>query len=181
MSTVTKSLNDRIDDLVGIGLDKQELQIVLQRLLSDELNRIEQQFRDADDTGTNVDLQAVRALLDADSLDGFLKELGNQASGLKQLINEKLTEQFGLLGLQSTNIDNKTIYRNVDKYANAKPECRTALVEWARENELEDMIVVQPQKFKSWCKEQIEAGTFPEEIADMVDIFEKPSLRIRRA
>lgn len=161
----------------------QRLHAYLQRLISEELGRIEQQFRDADDTGTNVDMQAVRALLAANELDGIVKELGNQVGGLKQLINEKLTEQFGLLGLQSTNVDGQTVYRNVEKYANAKPECRQQLVAWARENGLDDMIVVQPQRFKSWCREHMEGddGGLPVAIAEMVDVFEKPSLRIRRS
>lgn len=157
------------------------LHAYLQKLLSEEIDRIDERFRLADTDGTSVDTEAMRALLAADELDGVLAELKSQVSGLKQRINEKLTEQFGLLGVQSQNIDGATVYRNVEKYANAKPECRTALVAWAREQDgMEEMIVLQPAKFKSWCREQIEQETFPEQIAEMVNIFEKPSLRIRR-
>lgn len=185
MSTITAAKQEFIESLTEQLVDAEtsgaSLHYVFQRLASNELARIEEQFRLADDRGTNVDIQAIRALLAADELDGVLSEIKNQVSGVKQAINEKLTEQFGLLDVQSMNVDNRTVYRNVEKYANAKPEHRQDLVKWARENELEDMIVVQPQRFKSWCREQIENGGLPEEIASLVDVFEKPSLRIRRS
>lgn len=117
-------------------------------------------------------------------LKGELDELSEQASQRRAemtLIESRLLEQFALNGLQSMNIDGCCVYHNVEKYANAKKEFRPQLVEWARRTGLDDMIVLQPASFKSWCREQIEQGELPAEIAGMVDIFEKPSLRVRKA
>lgn len=160
------------------------LQTTLQTLISNELGKIDAQFQGADHSGTGVDTKAVEALLAANELSATLTELSNQVSGLKSQINEQLTEQFALLGVQSMSVNGSTVYKNVEKYANAKPEHRQALVEWARANELDDMIVVQPQRFKAWCREQLEGENtrgLPAEIQGMVEIFEKASLRIRRA
>ena len=160
------------------------LQSTLQTLIANELGKIDAKFHSADHGGTGVDTKAVEALLAANELASTLTELSNQVSALKSQINEQLTEQFALLGVQSMSVNGSTVYKNVEKYANAKPEHRRELVEWARRNELDDMIVVQPQRFKSWCREQFENENtrgLPEEIAGMVEIFEKVSLRIRKA
>jgi hypothetical protein len=158
------------------------LQKTLQTLIDNELGKIDALFHSADANASGVDVRAVAAFLDAHELDGLLGKLNNQVNALKQLFNDQLTEQFALLGVQSMNVNGSTVYKNVERYANAKPECRRQLVEWARENGLDDMVVVQPQRFKSWCRELLEGedGGLPAAIADMVEVFEKPSLRIRR-
>jgi hypothetical protein len=126
-------------------------------------------------------------LADYLALKDHLDELNAQAAqtrGEMSQVEERLVEQFALSGVSSMNVNGKTVYRNVEKYANARKEHRGELVAWARENGLDDMIVLQPASFKSWCREQLEgddATGLPTEIAPMVDIFEKTSLRVRKA
>lgn len=118
-----------------------------------------------------------------DLLDDANTEAARLRAEMSQ-VEERLVEQFALCGVSSLNIKGKTVYRNTEKYANARKEHRTELVAWARDNGLDDMIVLQPQSFKSWCREQLEgddAAGLPAAIAPMVDIFEKVSLRVRKA
>ena len=160
----------------------EELQKTLQRLIDNEVGKMDALFHSADGDGMAIDPRAIQALLIANELDGLLRKLQNQVDGIKQIFADQLVEQFALLGVQSMNLHGQTVFKNVDRFANAKPECRQQLVAWARENDLDDMIVLQPQRFKSWCREQLEGpeGALPDEIAGMVEIFEKASLRIRK-
>lgn len=160
----------------------EQLQHTLQAIINNELGKIDALFQSA--TAEGPDVKAVSALLEATELDKMLGELSGQVSALKNQMNEKLTEQFALSGVQNMSVNGSTVYKHVEKYANAKADCRQQLVAWARANELDDMIVVQPQRFKSWCRERLEDENgrgLPEEIADMVEIFEKVSLRVRKA
>ena len=104
------------------------LQSTLQTLIANELGKIDAKFHSADHGGTGVDTKAVEALLAANELASTLTELSNQVSALKSQINEQLTEQFALLGVQSMSVNGSTVYKNVEKYANAKPEHRRELV-----------------------------------------------------
>lgn len=156
----------------------------MQNMVSRQVESIADQFQAADTTGTSIDANAVAALLRANELETALGELKGQVAALKTQINESLVEQFALLGVQNMNVNGSCVYRHVDRYANAKAEFRGQLVAWARENDLDDMIVLQPARFKSWCREQLEsenARGLPPEIFDMVEIFERASLRIRKA
>ncbi len=116
-----------------------------------------------------------------EEIDEINAVLGERKKTLKA-IESRVAEQFALNGVNSMNVNGSTIYRHTEKYANAKKEHRSELVDWARENELDDMIVLQPSSFKSWCKEQLQdAGGLPAEIAEMVDVFEKSSVRVRKS
>jgi hypothetical protein len=103
---------------------------------------------------------------------------------MRTLDETLLTEQFAANGVQSINIDGCTVFLRLERYANARPQCRSELVAWARASGLDDMIVVQPQRFKSWCREQLDSEAcgfaLPSEIAGMVNVFETAALRIRR-
>ena len=118
-------------------------------------------------------------------LKACLQELADEAAELRaemRPVEERLAEQFIMGGVQNMSMDGHTCYVSVDKYANAKRDCREKLIEWARESNMEDMIVLQPASFKAWCKEYIsEHGDLPVEIQEYVNVFEKATLRVRRA
>lgn len=135
-----------------------------------------------DESPVGVDFDAIKRVIELDEEIGELSAKANQLKAERTRLEEMLVEQYAMNGLTSMNCDGRTLYRNVEKYANAKAECRDQIVEWARREGLADMIAVNPARFKSWCKERIqEDGNLPAEIADKVTFYERVSLRNRKA
>lgn len=92
-----------------------------------------------------------------------------------------LVEQFGANGTQSIKRDGKTFFLQREFSATAVPDQRQALVEVMRELGHDEMIVVQPQRLASWCREMLgdEATGLPEEVKPLVRIHEAMRLRMR--
>jgi hypothetical protein len=68
-------------------------------------------------------------------------------------------------------------------YANAKAGMMSAICDWMKENDLGDMVKesVHPQTLQAWVKEQIEeAGALPEELSELVNVYEKSGISIRK-
>ena len=134
---------------------------------------------------TDVDLLLV--------LNEQIANVEEQLSGLnadRANTEARLVEQFDLHGVQSMNVNGQTVYRKTNKHVSCKAECRQQLVEWAQKHGLAEMIVVQPARLKSWCKEQLEdveiggirhRGELPAEVAELVTIYDKQSIRVRKS
>lgn len=68
-------------------------------------------------------------------------------------------------------------------YANAKAGMMPEICSWMKDNGLEDMVKesVHPQTLQAWVKEQIEeAGALPEELSELVNVYEKSGISIRK-
>jgi hypothetical protein len=68
-------------------------------------------------------------------------------------------------------------------YANAKAGMMPAICEWMKDNGLADMVKesVHPQTLQAWVKEQIEeAGALPEELSELVNVYERSGISIRK-
>ncbi|MEM9354463.1 MAG: hypothetical protein AAGA92_15765 [Planctomycetota bacterium] len=134
------------------------------------------------DTAVGVDLNSLKRVLE---IDEELSRLRDEESRLKKergTLESLLCEQYALGNVTSMNVDGKTCYLRTDKSASVPAEHRGGMVEWAEREGLEDMIVLQPQRLKSWAKEYIEEhGALPEAIADKVRLYEKVSIRVRSA
>jgi len=133
---------------------------------------------------SGIDQDDVVAFLDLSEQIGTMNEQLNQLKAARGKIEERLVEQFMVNNVQSMNVNGSTVYRHTEQFANCKADCRQQLVAWARENGLDEMIVVQPARFKSWCREQLndqENGELPPAVAEMVEIFEKQSMRVRKS
>jgi hypothetical protein len=68
-------------------------------------------------------------------------------------------------------------------YANAKAGMMPAVCEWMKDNGLADMVKesVHPQTLQAWVKEQIEeVGALPEELSELVNVYEKSGISIRK-
>ena len=68
-------------------------------------------------------------------------------------------------------------------YANAKAGMMPAVCEWMKDNGLADMVKesVHPQTLQAWVKEQIEeAGALPEDLSELVNVYEKSGISIRK-
>ncbi len=133
-------------------------------------------------TTTQVDFADLKELLRLDAEIAELSEAADRARAARSVVEKRLVEQFATSGVQSLNVDGRSVYLRVEQYANAKPEFRGELVAWARDNDLEEMIVVQPQRFKSWCKERLDSPEgLPAEIADKVNVFQAAAIRSRKS
>ena len=68
-------------------------------------------------------------------------------------------------------------------YANAKAGMMPEICSWMKDNGLEDMVKesVHPQTLQAWVKEQIEeVGALPEELSELVNVYEKSGISIRK-
>jgi len=68
-------------------------------------------------------------------------------------------------------------------YANAKAGMMPAICDWMKGHELGDMVKesVHPQTLQAWAKEKMEeAGALPEELGEMLNVYEKSGISIRK-
>ena len=68
-------------------------------------------------------------------------------------------------------------------YANAKAGMMPAICDWMKDNALGDMVKesIHPQTLQAWVKEQIEeAGALPEDLSELVNVYEKSGISIRK-
>ena len=68
-------------------------------------------------------------------------------------------------------------------YANAKAGMMPAVCAWMKDNALGDMVKesIHPQTLQAWVKEQIEeAGALPEDLSELVNVYEKSGISIRK-
>jgi hypothetical protein len=68
-------------------------------------------------------------------------------------------------------------------YANAKAGMMPEICSWMKDNALGDMVKesIHPQTLQAWVKEQIEeAGALPEELSELVNVYEKSGISIRK-
>lgn len=68
-------------------------------------------------------------------------------------------------------------------YANAKAGMMPAICDWMKENDLGDMVKesVHPQTLQAWAKERIEEdGALPGELDELMNVYEKSGISIRK-
>ena len=68
-------------------------------------------------------------------------------------------------------------------YANAKAGMMPAVCAWMKDNALGDMVKesIHPQTLQAWVKEQIEeVGALPEDLSELVNVYEKSGISIRK-
>lgn len=68
-------------------------------------------------------------------------------------------------------------------YANAKAGMMPAICDWMKGHELGDMVKesIHPQTLQAWVKEQIEeVGALPEDLSELVNVYEKSGISIRK-
>lgn len=128
-----------------------------------------------DDVRDFLDLTAQR-----DDLRGKLALIEEE----RGKVEARLVERFALNGVQNMKVNGATMYLNVDVHASVPPERREAALAAARSLGLDDLISLQPQRFAAWCREQLRdettGGRLPREFEGLVNVYERPSLRVRR-
>ncbi len=118
-------------------------------------------------------------------------EIAKTEAALKMLKGETakieavLVEEYALKGIQSINAHGQCIYLTHETSITVKADCKRAAVEVARSLGLDDLIVLQPWNFKSYCKEMLADETagnaIPVEFTELVNVYEATRVRARKA
>ncbi len=108
------------------------------------------------------------------------KHYCHEASVLEQLLVEKCAAD----GTQSIKRNGKTFYLARETSVTVLPEQRAAAVDAARSLGLADMIVIQPQRFAGYAREQLSddgPGKLPAAFDGLVKVFEQTRMRVRNS
>lgn len=112
-------------------------------------------------------------------IEGALKEINELiAQTEEQLVNSMIEEE-----MQNFTRNGRQFILTNRTHANAKAGMMPAICDWMKENDLADMVKesVHSQTLQAWVKEQIEeAGALPEDLSELVNVYEKSGISIRK-
>ena len=111
--------------------------------------------------------------------EDMLKEINEMiAQTEEQLVAAMIEEE-----MQNFTRNGKQFILTSRTYANAKAGMMPAICDWMKDNALGDMVKesIHPQTLQAWVKEQIEeAGALPEDLSELVNVYEKSGISIRK-
>ena len=112
-------------------------------------------------------------------LEDELKEVNAEIAGTEeQLVSAMIEEE-----MQNFTRNGRQFILTNRTYANAKAGMMPAVCEWMKDNGLGDMVKesIHPKTLQAWVKEQIEeAGALPEELSELVNVYERSGISIRK-
>ena len=114
------------------------------------------------------------------------KEIEEALKEINTLITEteeQLVAQMVEEEMQNFTRNGKQFILTVRTHANAKAGMMPAICDWMKENDLGDMVKesVHSQTLQAWAKERIEEdGALPEELSELVNVYEKSGISIRK-
>lgn len=112
-------------------------------------------------------------------IEEALKEINELiAQTEEQLVNSMIEEE-----MQNFTRNGRQFILTSRTYANAKAGMMPKVCDWMKDNELGDMVKesIHPQTLQAWVKEQIEeVGALPEELSELVNVYEKSGISIRK-
>lgn len=114
------------------------------------------------------------------------KEIKEALKEINELIaqtEEQLVAQMVEEEMQNFTRNGRQFILTNRTYANAKAGMMPAVCAWMKDNALGDMVKesIHPQTLQAWVKEQIEeAGALPEELSELVNVYEKSGISIRK-
>lgn len=113
------------------------------------------------------------------NLQAELKEIEKRIASVEPLVAEWMLAN----GVQNVGLGDKTVYKSVSTNASVKADCKRQAVEAARGLGLDDLIVLQPQSFASYCREMLSdvGGELPAELRDYVNVYETVRVGVRKA
>lgn len=117
------------------------------------------------------------------------KRLEDETKSVNAEIEEVETQLAGLMvdqEMQNFTRNGRMFYLQTKTYASAVAERKQELYEWLKENGFGDLVVetVHPQSLSAFVKEQMDEaddGELPQELAELVNVYEKTSVGIRKA
>ena len=96
---------------------------------------------------------------------------------------EQLVEQMVAEEMQNFTRNGKQFILTSRTYASAKSGMMPDICDWRKDNDLGDMVKesIHPQTLQAWVKEQIEeAGALPKDLSELVNVYEKSGISIRK-
>ena len=108
-----------------------------------------------------------------------LKEINEMIAQTEEQLVEQMVEEE----MQNFTRNGKQFILTNRTHANAKAGMMPAICDWMKENDLADMVKesIHPQTLQAWVKEQIEeAGSLPEKLSELVNVYEKSGISIRK-
>lgn len=114
------------------------------------------------------------------------KEIEEALKEINTLITETEEQMVAAMveeEMQNFTRNGKQFILTVRTHANAKAGMMPKVCDWMKDNALGDMVKesIHPQTLQAWVKEQIEeAGALPEELSELVNVYEKSGISIRK-
>jgi hypothetical protein len=127
--------------------------------------------------------QLADRLLELRDRKNALEEEIKEVNAELERVQQELIEQMRLNGLDNFRRNGKLFIPVTKTWASPKAEFKEAVITWLKENGFGDMVkeTVHSQTFNSWANEMIEQeGMLPEEIADLVSVYDKVSVQVRK-
>ena len=112
-------------------------------------------------------------------LEDELKEVNSDITETEEQLVAAMVEEE----MQNFTRNGRQFILTSRTYASAKAGMMPAICEWMKENGLGDMVKesVHPQTLQAWVKEKMEeAGALPEELGEMLNVYEKSGISIRK-
>jgi len=112
-------------------------------------------------------------------LEDELKEVNSDITETEEQLVAAMVEEE----MQNFTRNGRQFILTSRTYASAKSGMMTAICVWMKENGLGDMVKesVHPQTLQAWVKEKMEeAGALPEELGEMLNVYEKSGISIRK-
>jgi len=114
------------------------------------------------------------------ALDDELKAVNARIAEVEEELSNRMLEEE----IQSFQRSGKTFYVTTKVFANAVPERKNDLFVWLKEHGFGDMITetVNANTLSAWVREQLEESeSLPEGLEELVNVYEKTSVGIRKA
>jgi len=113
-------------------------------------------------------------------LESEIKEVNTQIEEVETKLAELMLEKE----IQNFTRNGQMFYLNTKIYASAVPERKEELFTWLKKNGYGDMVyeTVNANSLAAFVREQIEeADELPEGLAELVNVFEKTTVNMRKA
>ncbi|MBO8158848.1 hypothetical protein [Thermosyntropha sp.] len=111
-------------------------------------------------------------------LEETLKEINREISQVESDLVSKMIEEE----MSSFTRGNKQFVLQSKTYVSAKSGMMPVICTWMKENGLKDMVkeTIHPQTLQAWVKEKLEEESLPEELKQLLNIYEKNVVAIRK-
>lgn len=113
-------------------------------------------------------------------LEDELKEVNAMIAKTDEELSTIMLEEE----LQSFNRNGQTFYVNTKTYASAVPDKKHELFAWLKNHGYGDMVTetVNANTLSAWVREQLEESeSLPEGLEELVNVYEKTTVGIRKA
>jgi len=114
------------------------------------------------------------------ALDDELKAVNARITEVEEQLASKMVEEE----IQSFQRSGKTFYVTTKVFASAVPERKAELFAWLKEHGFGDMVTetVNANTLSAWVREQLEESeSLPEGLEELVNVYEKTTVGIRKA